>query len=93
MTLGSPSNATLGGQTTHTFTITDDEVAVVSAETMDCNNNGRIDHYKVTYSTSVTDSTFPGYSINALGTSTGQWIVSGYSDIALRHGSAVNTAC
>jgi len=91
--LSSPTNATLGTNTTHTFTIVDDEIGIVSAETMDCNNNGYIDHYKLTFTANVTDSTFPGYALNSLGSTTTAWQVAGYSNVALRHGTAVNTAC
>ncbi len=38
-----------------TFTIT-------SAETMDCNLDGHIDHYKITFNNAITDSTFDGYT-------------------------------
>jgi len=91
--ISTPVNATLGAQTTHTFTIIDDELGLTAAETMDCNNNGKIDHYKLTFTAAVTDSTFPGYSANALGTSTTNWLVAGYSNVALRHGTAVAAAC
>lgn len=75
------------------FTIIDDEIGLVSAETMDCDNNGKIDHYKLTFSASVTDSSFPGYSANSLGSTTSDWNVSGYTNVKLRHGTSVNTAC
>ncbi|MEM7181849.1 MAG: Calx-beta domain-containing protein [Spirochaetota bacterium] len=88
LTLGSPSNASLGSQTSYTFTITDDEIGITSAETMDADNDGKIDHYKLTFSEAINDSTFPGYSLNAVGSSQSKWLVSGYSGVVLAHGSA-----
>ncbi|MDH4262559.1 MAG: hypothetical protein OEV78_05870 [Spirochaetia bacterium] len=53
---------------------------IISAETLDTDNNGKIDHYKITFSESVTDSTFPGYVVGALGTTATAWFVAGYCD-------------
>jgi hypothetical protein len=93
LTLSSPTNATLGTNTVHTFTIIDDEIYVASAETMDCNNNGKIDHYKLTFSVAVKDDTFPGYSFNSLGSPTTDWLVSGHTNVTLRHGASANASC
>ncbi|MDH5654438.1 MAG: hypothetical protein OEZ34_00900, partial [Spirochaetia bacterium] len=74
-----------------TATAVDNDVAVTisSAETLDADCNGRIDHYRITFSGNVSDSTFPGYIANATGTSTADWIVSGYSNVKLVHGTQV----
>jgi hypothetical protein len=89
----SPNFATLGAQTTHAFTIIDDEIGVTAAWTLDCNSNGRIDHYRLELNQNVNDSTFPGYVFNGLGTVTDKWFVSGRSNVRLHHGTALNTAC
>ncbi|PJZ69586.1 hypothetical protein CH373_08720 [Leptospira perolatii] len=86
--LSSPTNATVVSPSTHTFTITDDEVGILSAETIDSDNDGKIDHYKLVFSESVDDSTFPGYALNSLGTSQSDWFVAGYSNVVLAHGTA-----
>ncbi|HNE56424.1 MAG TPA: Calx-beta domain-containing protein [Leptospiraceae bacterium] len=93
LSISSPTNASLGTQTTHTFTIIDDEIGVTSAETMDCDNNGKIDHYKLTFNTLVTDSTFPGYVLNSVGSVTTHWLVAGYSNVKLQHGTSVASVC
>ena len=77
LTLSNPSNATLGTITGHTFTLMDDDAGVLSAETMDIDNNGKIDHYRITFSEAVQDSTFPGYIANSLGTAQVNWRVGG----------------
>ena len=92
LTLSAPSNATLGGTTAHTLTITDDDVGIASAETMDADNDGKIDHYKLTFSEAVNDSTFPGYVLNSPGNAQTNWLVAGYSGVVLAHGSAAPEA-
>lgn len=92
LTLSAPSLATLGGVTGHTFTITDDDVGISSAETMDADNDGKIDHYKLTFSEAVNDSTFPGYVLNSIGTAQTDWLVAGYSGVVLAHGSSAPEA-
>jgi urease beta subunit len=53
-----------------------DAPALQTAETMDIDGNGKIDHYKLTFDVPVNDSTFPGYlSANALGTVTTAWVI------------------
>lgn len=93
ITMSSPTNSTISGGTTQTVTITENDIGVVSAETLDCAGNGKIDHYKVTFTSAITDSTFPGYALNSTGTASADWIVAGYSNASLEHGTAVNTAC
>jgi len=92
LTLSAPSNATLGGTTGHTFTITEDDAGIVSAETMDADNDGKIDHYKLTFSEAVNDSSFPGYTLNSAGSAQTDWLVAGYTGVVLAHGSAAPEA-
>lgn len=88
LTLSAPTNASLGGITGHTFTITDDDFGIVSAETMDADNNGKIDHYKITFSEAVNDSSFPGYVSDSLGSIQAKWLIGGTSTgVFLSHGS------
>ncbi|MCX7633953.1 MAG: hypothetical protein N2Z22_11540, partial [Turneriella sp.] len=57
---------------------------LTSAETMDTDKNGRIDHYKLTFNRNLQDNTFPGYLNSAtLGTPTAQWQVAGKSNIRI----------
>ncbi len=89
LALSSPTNATLGGTTGHTFTITDDDAGILSAETMDLDNNGKIDHYKITFSEAVQDSSFPGYAANTLGSAQSNWRIGGTSTgVILSNGTA-----
>lgn len=87
--LGTPTSATLGSPSTFTLTIldTDTPLTVVSADTMDADANGRIDHYKLTFSKPVNDSTFPGFVNNGFGISQVDWLVAGLHDVVLAHGS------
>lgn len=66
---------------------------VIAAETMDCNANGKIDHYKLTLTSAVQDSTFPGYVLNSVGGAQSAWLAAGYSGLVLQHGTSVNAAC
>jgi len=61
---------------------------ILSAETMDANSNGKIDHYKITFSKAVTDATFPGYLLNSNGNTQVQWVFAGYSNAVLAHGTS-----
>lgn len=56
--------------------------AITSAETMDIDGNGYIDHYKLTFDRDLDDSTFIGYNgTNAEGNSAAAlWMVAGYSN-------------
>jgi hypothetical protein len=65
---------------------------IVTAETLDTDNDGKIDTYRVTLNKAVNDSTFPGYALNSLGTVTANWLVAGYNNVRLLHGSAVGFA-
>ncbi|MBK8396631.1 MAG: hypothetical protein IPL26_15530 [Leptospiraceae bacterium] len=92
LSLSSPTNATLGAIVGHTFTIIDDDAGILSAETMDLDNNGKIDHYKITFSEPVQDSTFPGYASNALGSAQVNWRIGGTSTgVVLSQGNAEPT--
>lgn len=91
--LGSYSNVTAGTNTTHTFTITDDDFLVSTATTLDCNENGKIDHYKLTFASNLNDASFPGYIGNGLGTTTAAWQVAGYTGLRLRHGTGLTSVC
>ena len=93
LTLGTYSNVTAGTNTSHTFTITDDDFLVSTASTLDCNENGKIDHYKITFASTLNDASFPGYIANGLGSTTTAWLVAGYSGVRLRHGTGVNSVC
>ncbi len=66
--------------------------AITSAVALDTNYNGKIDTYQVTFNKNIQDNTFPGYSANALGTVTTQWLVAGYSNVRLIHGTSVTFA-
>jgi hypothetical protein len=62
------------------MTITHDTIVpvITSAETMDADGNGRIDHYKITFDNAVNDSTFiPG-----------PWAIGDYTGITLVNGGA-----
>ena len=65
---------------------------LLSAETMDINSDGVIDHYKLTFSMAVDDATFPGYAANALGNATTAWLVANQGNVRLdtRTASAPN---
>lgn len=63
---------------------------VISAETLDTNNNGKIDTYKLTFNKPVLDATFPGFSSNSLGSITNAWLIAGYSNVRLIHGTALS---
>ncbi|AFM14722.1 Ig-like domain-containing protein [Turneriella parva] len=65
---------------------------ITSALALDTNYNGKIDTYQVTFSKNISDSTFPGYVANALGTVTTDWLVAGYTSVRLIHGTAVTFA-
>jgi len=62
------------------------------AETLDSDNNGHIDHYKITFNENINDSTFPGYVLNSAGNSQTQWIVSGYNNLKMVHGTSAPEA-
>lgn len=86
LSLQNPVGASLGTNTSFLFSIIDDEVGIISAETMDADSNGKIDHYKLTFSEAVLDSSFPGYVLNSSGNSQSIWSISGYSNAVLAHG-------
>ncbi len=65
---------------------------ITTATTLDTDNDGKIDTYRVGFNKSVNDSTFPGYSANALGSVTTHWLVAGYNNVRILHGTAVSFA-
>ena len=88
ISLVNPVGITLGAQTTHTVTITDNDAAsavgavITAAEYYDADRNGKIDHVKVTFDQAVRDSSQVGW-INAttnINVST-QWLIAGYSGV------------
>ncbi len=55
---------------------------LLSAETMDVDSDGKIDHYRLTFDKNINDTTFPGYiSDAAQGNSTTRWLVAGYNNV------------
>ncbi len=64
LTAGTATNSTIGTNTTHTFTIVDNDRAgptLSSAAYLDTDSNGRIDHVRLTFNKAVSDATFDGY--------------------------------
>ena len=76
--------------TSSSVTFTDSPLAIVGAETVDRDGNGKIDAYRIAFNKSVNDSTFPGYSANSAGSVTTDWLVAGYINVRLLHGTAVS---
>ncbi len=71
-----------GGVSTQSFSFTViNVIEIISAETQDLDNDGYIDHYKITFDGNVDDSTFPGYSSGSAGTTQTDWLVNGYSGV------------
>lgn len=67
---------------------------ISSAETLDCDPvDGHIDHYKVALSAAALDSSMDGYALNARGTVTTTWLISGYASVQMDHGTALPVAC
>ncbi|MFO1525556.1 MAG: Ig-like domain-containing protein [Turneriella sp.] len=62
-------------------------LAITGAETLDTDNNGKIDTYRLSFNKPVKDDTFPGYAANAMGTATANWLVAGYTNVRLIHGT------
>ena len=81
-----------------TITILDDDVSVtiLSAETLDCQGgrNGIIDHYKITFTGAVTDSTMDGYINNTTkGNPVTTWQVTGHSNVRFDPPGALDSNC
>ena len=65
-------------------------LAITTADTLDADNDGKIDTYRVTFNKPVNDSTFPGHAgHNALGTVTTHWLVAGYTNVRIVTGTLV----
>ncbi len=91
ITLGPPTNATLGTNDAHGVTLVDDESVplLLSAETLDANLDGRIDHFRLTFSKPMSDQSFPGYTtLSNTGNAQSQWLVQGRTDVVLVRGAA-----
>lgn len=57
---------------------------LLSATTLDYDNDGHIDHYRLQFSRNMQDSSFPGYIDNSqLGNSTTSWAVFNYTNIRI----------
>ncbi len=93
---GNNTNLTppVGGNLADTREIVIDTVApfITAAETMDADGNGRIDHYRVTLSEDVNDSSFPGHAANGQGSLQFEWTAAGYPNLVMAHGSAAPEA-
>ena len=76
--------------TSSNVTYSDAPLQIVNATTIDRDNDGKIDAYRLTFNKNVSDSTFPGYSANAQGSVTSDWLVAGYTNVRLLHGSHVS---
>ncbi len=90
--ISSVTNGTESGTQQASVLISDNEFGISSAETLDTDNDGQIDHYRLTFSTSVDDSTFPGYVLNSPGTAQTDWLVAGYTNVVLAHGTSAPEA-
>lgn len=86
--IASVVNGTESGAQSVDALVTDDDLGLLAAETLDADQNGKIDHYRLTFSGSAVDSSFPGYAANALGAAQSEWLVSGYTNVRLAHGAA-----
>ena len=75
--------------TSTAVTFSDAPLQVVNATTIDRNNNGKIDAYRLTFNKAVQDSTFPGYAENAEGGATTDWLIAGYTNVRLLHGTSL----
>lgn len=88
ISLSNPVGITLGAQTTHTVTITDNDAAsavgavIASAEYYDADRNGKIDYVKITFDKAVKDSSQVGWvnTTTNIGVSS-QWLIAGYSGV------------
>jgi hypothetical protein len=57
---------------------------LISAETFDLNKNGKLDHYRLTFTEKVKDATFSGYvNTTTVGTATPTWAVAGYTNVCI----------
>jgi hypothetical protein len=86
------SGPTITGGATQTVTINDNDLGIASATTMDSDNDGKIDGYKIVFSEAVNDNTFPGYSANANGSAQTSWLIAGYTGLVLSNGTAAPVA-
>jgi hypothetical protein len=67
--------------------------SVTSAQTMDADGDGKIDHYKITFNKSMVDATFPGYNGGSdTGNPQTDWLVSGYINVKMVRNTAAPEA-
>ncbi len=91
LTLGSPAG-TGSLSANKAIVIEGNPVGIVSAATMDVDADGLIDHYKLTFSRNVDDSTFPGYVDSAtMGNVITSWDVFNYTGVRLDPTVAADT--
>ncbi len=73
----------------------DTSLGIVSAETLDCNPvDGITDHYRITFSEAISDSTIDGYIDNVtLGNITSKWAFAGHTNVRYNPPGAVSAIC
>lgn len=84
--MGTPTNATPGAATSHTVTINDDDFngpKIVSAEYLDTDSNGRIDHVRMTFDQTLLDSSFDGFNSSGNHNVTTVWSVAGHVNVRM----------
>ena len=67
-----------------------DAPTISSAATRDIDSDGVIDHYVITFSHTMWDSSFPGYIENSIGDPQTAWLVAGKTYVVMDHGTSVN---
>lgn len=94
VTLVLPERLTVSGPATLTYTVLDDdtvpppELALIEAVTLDADQDGWLDHYRLVFDGALDDASFPGFVADAVGPSQSEWQVQGRIDVALTHGAA-----
>lgn len=85
-----PTPGTANSLSANKAIVIDAELPIItSAQTLDLNNDGKLDTYRITFNKPMNDSSFPGFSANALGSITANWQIAGYTGVRLVHGAAV----
>lgn len=96
--MGYPTNATQGATTWHTATITDDDrdgPQITIAEYYDTDQNGRIDHVKLTFDETLNDSSLDGWNSSSspndqLHDVTTAWKIAGFTNVRLDTRDTIN---
>jgi len=94
VTLVLPEKLEISGSVTRVYTVLDDDstpppaLALTEAVTLDADQDGRLDHYRLTFDGALDDATFPGFVADAIGLPQNEWLVQGHVDVALAHGAA-----